>query len=139
MKIKSSLHFCTEWSIFFSFYLYIFKLSGTSETRVFDEKSPSGNDYLAEVYIRKQVNVFLIPIQKLCCLKLWFWSPMYVGYLVSTHVALNMFQLSRISFCCLALSHGLFSCPTSRGHCVWCLVIYCQKFQQMSRRLQDWT
>lgn len=28
-----------------------FKLSGTSETGVFDEKSPSGNDYLSEVLI----------------------------------------------------------------------------------------
>lgn len=36
--------------------------SGTNETQVFDEQSPSGNDYLAEV--RKKIHAFVTTVQK---------------------------------------------------------------------------
>jgi hypothetical protein len=35
--------------LFSQFFSILFIFSGSSETQVFDEQSPSGNDYLAEV------------------------------------------------------------------------------------------
>lgn len=54
----ASLPFCVTPNCFY--------VSGTSETQVFDEQSPSGSDYLAEVKIRYiiEIDFFTVPAHK---------------------------------------------------------------------------
>lgn len=78
-------------------HLFVFftsKSSGTSETRVFDERSPSGNDYLAEVG-HSIIYYILILILR------WMKSRIFLGIMYKYH---NSITLDQVNYDIIALS-----------------------------------